>query len=66
MIQSTEDTHIQIGKMQGAMLAQIDTSFASPLDRKMAYATRHRLYTNGYLATSEALAKMANPGLVTV
>ena len=58
MIQSTEDAHIQIGTMQGAALAQVDTSFASSLDRKMDYATRQRLYQNGYMATSEALAKM--------
>lgn len=59
MIQSTEDAHIELGKLKGAQVIQVDTSFASPLDRKMVRATRERLYENGYTATSGALAKMA-------
>jgi NTE family protein len=58
MIQSTEDAHIELGKLKGAQVVQVDTSFASPLDRKMLLATRERLYENGYQATSQALAKM--------
>jgi len=61
MIQSTEDAHIELGKLKGAQVVQVDTSFASPLDRKMTLATRERLYANGYAATSLALAKMAAP-----
>lgn len=59
MIQSTEDAHIELGKLKGAQVVQVDTSFASPLDRKMLLATRQRLYANGYAATAAALAKMA-------
>jgi NTE family protein len=58
MIESTEDAHIQIGKLQGAVVAQVETGFASSLDRKMVRATRERLYANGYAATAEALAKV--------
>lgn len=63
MIQSTEDAHIELGKLKGAQVVQVDTSFASPLDRKMALATRERLYANGYAATSAALARMAAPAV---
>lgn len=59
MIESTEDAHIQIGKLQGAVVAQVETGFASSLDRKMVRATRERLYANGYAATAAALAKIA-------
>jgi len=63
MIQSTEDAHIELGKLKGAQVVQVDTSFASPLDRKMPLATRERLYANGYAETAAALAKMAAPAV---
>lgn len=58
MIQSTEDAHIQIGRMQGAALAQVDTGWASSLDRKMAPDIRQRLFDAGYAATRATLTAM--------
>lgn len=63
MIESTEDAHIQIGKLKGAVVAQVETGFASSLDRKMAYDTRQRLYNAGYAETAAALVKMAAPAV---
>lgn len=61
MIQSTEDAHIELGKLKGAQVVQVDTSFASPLDRKMPMVTRERLYANGYAETTAALAILGEP-----
>lgn len=61
MIQSTEDAHIAIGKMRGAHIAQVPCGYASPLDRNMDFATRARLYADGYAATKAALANIAAP-----
>lgn len=58
MIESTEDAHIQIGKLRGAAVAQVETGFASSLDRKMPLAVRERLYQNGYTAVAKALQEM--------
>lgn len=55
MIQSTEDAHISIGKMQGAVIAQVDSGWASSLDRKMPLDVRQRLFDAGYAATKDAL-----------
>lgn len=58
MIQSTEDAHISIGKMQGASVVQVDTGWASSLDRKMPRETRQRLFDAGYAATRLALQEI--------
>lgn len=55
MIQSTEDAHISIGKMQGASIAQVQCGFASPLDRNMDLVARQKLFDAGYNATAAAL-----------
>lgn len=57
MIQSTEDAHISIGKLHGATVAQVETGFASSLDRKMPRATRERLYEVGYTTTHDVLVR---------
>jgi len=61
MIQSTEDAHITIGKMKGAVIAQVPCGYASPLDRNMAFATRARLYADGYASTAAALKTLSEP-----
>jgi NTE family protein len=58
MIESTEDAHIQIAKLRGATVVQVETGFASSLDRKMPLATRKQLYNNGYNAVAKALQEM--------
>lgn len=58
MIQSTEDAHISIGKMHGAAVAQVETGFASSLDRRMPQVIRQRLFDYGYRATTKALAAL--------
>lgn len=55
MIQSTEDAHISIGRLQGASVTQVETGFASPLDRKMPIDLRQQLFDNGYAAARAAL-----------
>lgn len=55
MIQSTEDAHISIGKMQGAVIAQVECGWASSLDRKMPLDIRQKLFDAGYAATKAAL-----------
>lgn len=59
MIQSTEDAHISIGKLHGATVAQVETGFASSLDRKMPKDIRQKLFDNGYASTAQALANLA-------
>ena len=60
MIQSTEDAHIEIGRMKGATVAQVPCGYASPLDRNMTLAIRARLFNDGYSATAAALSAL-NP-----
>ncbi|MEX3914919.1 patatin-like phospholipase family protein [Paraburkholderia sp. BR10872] len=59
MVQSTEDAHIAIGKMTGAIVAQVPCGYASPLDKSLNPVLRNRLYTDGYATTKAALAQFA-------
>jgi NTE family protein len=63
MIQSTEDAHIEIGKLAGATIAQVPTGYASSLDKNMNAITRARLFNDGYNAAAAALKTM--PAQVT-
>lgn len=66
MIQSTEDAHISIGKMQGATIAQVDSGWASSLDRKMPLVIRQKLFDAGYAATKAALLDVSHTQLEEV
>lgn len=56
MIQSTEDAHIAIGKASGASVVQVDTGWASSLDRNMSAVIRKCLFEAGYSATQRTLS----------
>jgi len=43
------------------VIAQVPCGYASPLDRNMAFATRARLYADGYASTAAALKTLSEP-----
>lgn len=65
MIQSTEDAHIAIGKLQGAMVAQVPCGYASPLDRNMLISIRVQLFNDGYTAAAAAIKTIEAKAAIT-
>jgi NTE family protein len=55
ILTANENLHVQIGETYGAKVAFIETGFAHSLDRNMTFATRSRLFTNGYLSVTDTL-----------
>jgi len=55
MLSANENTHVDLGKEQGAHFAFIETGFASGLDRNMPSSVRQQLFDNGYAGALSAL-----------
>lgn len=55
LLASSEDAHIADGRESGVHIIQVQTGFASSLDRTMCFATRERLFNIGYATTLETL-----------
>jgi len=60
MLASNEDTHFALDRLTGATFVRVPTGYASSFDRRMALATRQRLYDDGYESTKTSLALMSN------
>ncbi|WP_324251288.1 patatin-like phospholipase family protein [Burkholderia sp. B21-005] len=55
MLASNEDSHLALDTLSGATIVRVPTGYASSFDRRMAVATRQRLYDDGYNTTISAL-----------
>ncbi|KWK75802.1 patatin-like phospholipase family protein [Burkholderia ubonensis] len=58
MLASNEETHVALDSRDGATIIHVPTGYASSFDRRMALATRQRLYDDGYTVTAAALKEV--------
>jgi len=60
MLSAQESTHVELGKLRGATMAFIETSYANSLDPNLSPLVRSRLIADGYRKTIETLTQMEN------
>lgn len=58
LMDSAEEAHAAVAAGKGALLASIDTSYCSGLDRNLSKKVRQRLFDDAYASTSVILAKL--------
>ncbi|KVM92400.1 exotoxin [Burkholderia stagnalis] len=56
MLAACEATHAALDSLNGATIVRVPTGYASSFDRRMAVATRQRLYDDGYQVTAAVLS----------
>ncbi|CAG9194406.1 Putative exported phospholipase, patatin-like protein [Paraburkholderia caribensis] len=58
MLAANETAHVDLDQRSGATIVRVPTGYASSFDRNMPYATRQRLYEDGYRNTQLALSSI--------
>lgn len=58
MMSANENTHIDLGKYEGASFSFVESGFAGSLDKNMSTSIRSQLFDIGYSATKQTLSTL--------